>query len=610
MNHLRRIMVPALDGLRAYRRSTLLLALVAGVSLGVALPVSWLADAAVPFQHTRLALPEIAGAGLAAPGSLVTRSVTATRQAASDTFFRFLLSGAGAVLLLGGLTALSLGAARAAMRRPEQATRRAIGASARLQLASLLIESLALVVGALGVGVPLGWMASRVASASWPGTIPGASSALPGYALLILLGIGCGSLVLPHLLAPRPHLGGESARPIALTIPIVQLALSLIVLLGAGMVMRYAARAAVSGVTGGAGTLIDLRASGAPVQRGAGYQRLLRQLQVSPAVSLVSLASAGTSRGLGTVESVLTDCGACQEGEIYTRFKPLLVTEYLASPDTFRALGTPLIAGRGFTLADDGAAHPVAVVSRSLALKGFQAGEAIGREIRIRTGGPDADPDGAWYRVIGIVEDLPAGGFGFGLQPSMAAYLSILQQPPERAELLVREEPGGSGAGKLLLPDGAIGAPIQQVALQRETEVAAAELAPLQWFGRGFGLLGWAMLGIAGLGAVVLMRSWLVSLLPELGLRWAVGATRGSLLRLVLFRVIGAAVVAAALAFWVAPGIQDTLMAVVGPEVGGPYGLLGGYFGLLGAAALAGLLWPLRAAGKRSPSELLESAGE
>lgn len=608
----RRIIVPALDGLRTYRRSALLIALVIGLAVGVALPVSWLADRTRPLVQTRLALPAVPGADLEAPGSLVTRTVNTTRQSASNAFYRFLLSGAAAMVVLGGLTALTLGAARNASRAPEQATRRAVGASSRSLLATTALEATVLLALALAIGLPAGLMGSQIAEAVWPGSVAGGTAVLAGVVLLTAVLTALASLVLPHLLAPRRQLSGESARSLTLMMPIIQLALSLIVLVTAGLIIRHARQqAAPAAIAARSGQLLDLRATGSAAGRGVSYRDLLRQLDSTPGLASASLTSAGTSRGLGTVESVLTDCGQCSEGGIYTLFKQLLVTEHLASPDTFRSLETPVVVGRGFTLQDDAGALPVAVVTRELARQGFQFGEAVGRDIRIRTGGPDANPDGKWFKVIGIVEDRPAAGYGFGLQPVMGVYLSILQQSPAAAELLLRPVPGSNSLVRFRpagsdRPDSSI----RILTSRSEAEVFAADLAPLGWFGRGFTLLGWSMLAIASLGAMVLMRAWLVSLLPELGLRWAVGATRGSLLRLVGWRVSQAVLAASIMALWVAPAVRESLRAILGPFADATDGMIAGYALLLAIAALLGLAGPLLVASRSHPAQLVEHAGE
>ncbi|HWA15042.1 MAG TPA: hypothetical protein VG817_01320, partial [Gemmatimonadales bacterium] len=143
-----------------------------------------------------------------------------------------------------------------------------------------------------------------------------------------------------------------------------------------------------------------------------------------------------------------------------------------------------------------------------------------------------------------------------------------------------------------------------------EADLVLAALAPMRWFGRLYFVLGWAMLIIGTVGSLVVMRAWLVTSLPELGLRAAVGATRVRLLVLILGRLVLAIAIAVAFAAWVAPGVRAVLTQVVGSDVGGYGEPLLLYTLLLVGGALAGLVGPLRLALTTPPAGLLEHSAE
>jgi hypothetical protein len=73
-----------------------------------------------------------------------------------------------------------------------------------------------------------------------------------------------------------------------------------------------------------------------------------------------------------------------------------------------------------------------------------------------------------------------------------------------------------------------------QVVRESASRVLAAQAAPYRWFGRMFGVEGWATLAVATLGTFVVMRLWMMSLRYELGVRRAVGARRRDLLAFVM----------------------------------------------------------------------------
>jgi putative ABC transport system permease protein len=174
----------------------------------------------------------------------------------------------------------------------------------------------------------------------------------------------------------------------------------------------------------------------------------------------------------------------------------------------------------------------VAVISATLAARDFRDGHAVGRNILIGRG------DGsAWYQVVGVVPDRIADGIGGALAPRKAVYLSALQTPPAQVELLV----GGTGtpAAAVLASAGRVTGVTSLSALRaRETSVMA-------WFGDLTRGAGWAVLCLALAGMFAVMERWVAAVGPELAVRRAVGARRIHVLRFVLARAMGVAVVGA-----------------------------------------------------------------
>lgn len=588
---------------RAYARSTLIIAVVVALTVLAGWPAFRMAAAADPLDRTSATLTSIPSAGLETPGSLTTRTASSTQQSASDALYRFALGSTFTIVALGLLTALSLGGARTSDRLPEFALRRAMGGSRRLLLASIGVEGVIVAVLTTLLVAPLLPVAELGILAQWPGSWVARAF---GFLLLMLAVLAAGavsSLFLPYLVAPRPRLSGEVSQPLTLLLPATQMATSLVILVGGALALRFAQQQVVVGDEARpSGAVVALRDDSSPDERSRRYGEILARLLDSAGIETASLGNHGLRLGLGTVETVLTDCGDCSDGMIKTKLKPLLVTEHLASPDTFRALGMSLVAGRGFALNDNRSAPLVAVVTRSLAERGFQYGEALGREVRVTTGGAGSDPSGSWFRVVGIVDDFPGVGYGAGQQPQMGLFLSVLQRPPEQAELLLR------GAGQDQALEDLTGTTV--VSRARESDLVLAALAPTRWFGRLYAFLGWAILVIGAIGSVVVMRSWLVSLIPELGLRAAVGATRMRLTVLVVGRLLGAFALAVGLALWITPGVSITLSHILGAEVGSGTELLLQYSAVIGLGALVGILFPLIRVLRTRPAGLMEHTGE
>ena len=271
---------------------------------------------------------------------------------------------------------------------------------------------------------------------------------------------------------------------------------------------------------------------------GGRYAELLERLRGDS--TLVSLTSPGAVTGLGTTATVITDCGHCPMGGIALPMKVAMATHHIVSPDSFQALGIRLVRGRTLRLTDRLGAEPVVVVNRALAQQNFRRGEAIGRKMLV-------GDDKRWYTVIGIVDDPPAWGLGSRFQPPYTVYLSILQHPTSAADLLIRPRAASGGADGVrraaaaLLPTLRLG-----VAGTTLSELRTREVAPLEWFSRWIAIEGFAATLLAALGLMAVLLIWVRSLMPELGLRRAVGATGAQTLLLVLRQALMVAAVGVA----------------------------------------------------------------
>jgi hypothetical protein len=195
--------------------------------------------------------------------------------------------------------------------------------------------------------------------------------------------------------------------------------------------------------------------------------------------------------------------------------------------------------------------------------------------------------------VVGVVKDREPIGFGGRMQPKATIYLSVLQHPPTTVDLLVRR--GNQDAGS---PG------------KSEAAIVAREASPLSWFGRWFSLLGWAMLAITAATTFVLMRLWVHSLRPDLGLHRAAGARRVHLLRYILVRAILTGLSGVAIALWFGPALWDSLPEMVAGLADWNYGVVARLALVLIGIALAGALLPAIRAARLAPASLLGSPGE
>lgn len=600
----RRIVPPAVGALRAYWGTAVLLAAAVAAALAVLLPSASLVGPGAGFP-ARLGVPAAGSLDLGVVWGEFVRTPDAVRRTAILGLSHLVLGVAAGVIAVTWLTALALSAARATARGPEIVIRRAVGATRLNLLGAALLECAFIAAAALAVGGAAGLVAARAALGAWPGAVGPAAPAVDLVTTAAtVLGLVAGALLPLAFARPGASLVAAEEASLALVVPAVQLGVSLTVLV-AGSLLGARARALAEsggrpGVTGRLFTVSTRDPT--PAGRAAAFGATLRVLGDEPSIEAASLASPGTAIGLGPVDVVGTDCGACSWGGLPLPWHAFFATHFLVSPDTFRTLGLRILAGRGITAADRWGGRPVAVVSSSLATLHFEPAGAVGRTIVVGHGGDR-------YTVVGVVEDRRGPGFGGAFEPPDAVYLSVLQVPAPAVELLVRSAaPAAAGAAAERALRRALGTGLAAVSSRSEAGLLAAEAAPLAWFGRLFGAAGGALTVIAILGVFAVMWLWVTSVLRELGVRRSVGARRRDVLGYVLGRAVLVAVAGAVIGAWLGTMAWDALASVVTGLPSWDAGTALRYAALLGVAALAGALVPAWRASRATPSRLLSAA--
>ena len=592
------------DALRAYWPSAALIVAAGAVALAAVVPVVRLAES-VENLGARLEFSTIRSSTLGFHWGSNASTPGDTQAQTIALLFQLLLVAAFATLILAALSILSISAARASARFPEIAVRRAVGASRRNLLSAALAEGGVIGTVALVVGIVAGSAGLLAALAGWPGSIsPGSTGpgvlAVAAVAVIIVIGS-----LFQLVTTPSRRIAEPNPQPIELYIPGLQLGMGLTVLVASTMLIRHAATVVeVKRGPGGNGTVFEIAAPDSSMdRRGLRYVALLNQLHQYPGIRSASLMSPGTLVGLGMTDAITTDCGYCADGGIFIKWHVVVTTHQFVSADTFGALGIDRVEGRLLTDGDRWDSAPVAVISQTLARRHFQYGEPIGRQILLNLDQP------VWYTVVGVVKDREPEGFGGQIQPRSAIYLSALQHPPTDVDLLIR--PGGNGFS----PDQ-VNRAVADIGMRRATRVAAEhemlgrEAGPLRWFGRWFSVLGWAMLLITTASTFVLMRIWVRSLRPEMGLHRAVGARRIHLLRYVLVRASVTALAGVLVAVWFGPSLWDSLPEMVAGLEGWNMELVAPLALLLLGIAVAGAIVPAIQACRETPIDLLGSVGE
>jgi putative ABC transport system permease protein len=358
-----------------------------------------------------------------------------------------LLSAVGLVLLLACANVANLQLARAAAREKEFAVRAALGAGRWRLVSQLLIESLAL--AALGgvTGLILGAGGMALFRQLGPANIPGLKTVgFDASVFAFIVGMtafaGVAFGLAPVFVASRLHLQEtlKEARPSAPAagapqrvrdmLMVSELALAIILLIGAGLLMRSFVR--LTSLDPGFDArhilteriMLPLGKYTKPAQQAAFFENVMERLGKLPGVESVAAASSPP------LTDVMSHASVEVEGQPTPPSMHASTPECVITPSYFHALRIPLVSGRYFTRYDAGSAPRVAIVNEAFARRFFGHEEPIGR--RIRLGGPE----GNWYSIVGLVRSVRH--LPIGTDPSAEVFTSYLQDPAFYMTLIVR----------------------------------------------------------------------------------------------------------------------------------------------------------------------------
>lgn len=399
------------------------------------------------------------------------------------------MTGAAICLLLIACTNLaSLTIARATTRARELAVRTALGAGWRRLVRQLLTESvvIAIVGGALGLALAVSTipMAARLVPTALPiAEVPGIDLRMLAIALIAALGTGIGFGVLPAFSAARRAAGGgmqETARTgsgrmasrLRGTLVATQVAASIVLLVGAGLLIR--ALMTVQAIPSGfdpshvltARTFLPWERYGAQDVRTAFYGRVLDEVSRQPGVVAAAYTSYLPMTIPGGVWAVVVPGRPVDPNANET------AASRFVTPDYFKAMGIPVRAGRTILPTDTPKAQPVAVVSESFVQR-FLAGtgDPIGRTFDFFLAGTRT--------IVGVVGDVKFRGLERRNEPQV--YLPYQQQGDNRTmgytpkDLVVLIDPAQweTGAADALVPE------IRRIVKQADPEQPISDVQPL-----------------------------------------------------------------------------------------------------------------------------------
>jgi predicted permease len=527
-----------------------------------------------------------------------------------------LLGAVLAVLLIASANVANLLLARAAARQRELAMRAALGASRARLARQALSESLALALSGGLAGCVLGWGLLRLFVSLAPQGLPRLQAAgldqrvlLFTLAISVVCGVAFGMAPALHRAPPQAALAGARASAahgyLRQALVVAQVAISLVLLAGASLLSRslWNLQNQPLGLRADSLLLGELSLGQSryaqPQQQLAFFDELETRLRRLPGITALALSD---SLPPGGWQHFHIFAAIAVRGR--ARFRQGTggdVTWRAITPGYFAALGIPMVRGRGFTDGDRQPGQHAVILSRELAERLFPGQDALGQQLQFG--------EGPWYSVIGVAADVKNGGLAAAPDPeyyvvrhhAAAAGDDPRGQVDPHAYIIVRTPMKPAAMAQWVRAEVAGLDPTLPVQMDTmEQRVSQMEARPRF----DAALLGlFAALGVllAAIGIYGVIAFLVTQRTQEIGVRMALGARRGDVLRLVagkglgLVAAGGGAGMAAALAL--SRLLRGLLFGV------GPYdaAALCAAAGLLFAVAVLAICIPARAATRIDP---------
>lgn len=544
------------------------------------------------------------------------------------------------VLLIACVNVANLLLARSFHRSREIAIRSSLGATRWRLVRQLFIESLLLtaVAGAVSFVLALYGVASYTRlMGQMMGDVGPRPFWLnfavdgPVYAFLAAACLGTALLfgLAPALHASRPDtrrlrdggpgsIGHAPARRWTDVLMVVELALTLVLLAGAGLLLRSflavqnAGRAFDTSSIVTAQVTLSTQKYPQPAHVKQFFQRLDERLGAAPQLSAATVASDIPMRTTINAQRQMTI-----EGRATVPDTDLPSVAYVyVGPRYFQTLRIPIVRGRDLTAQDGAPGHEGVIVNQRLVSMFFQNGDPIGQRIRLANPASATAPR-PWFTIVGVVPSVPQ--IVVRERPEPLVYVPVGGEPaPHRfVSVLARAD----------LPRADVVAAVKDAIREADADLPAhlirtmdEVMAESYWqyrvFGSIFGLLATIAIVLASVGLFAMTAHGVVRRTPEIGVRVALGARAAQVVWLLVRRTVvqlaiglslglaGAMSVGGLLARHRADPFADSFLVNTAP--GDPLAL-GVVSALLVAVTLAASAWPARRATRIDPVAALRS---
>jgi putative ABC transport system permease protein len=508
----------------------------------------------------------------------ITPIVERRTQGLKERLF-ILLGAVGCVLLIACANIANLLLARGSGRRREMAVRLALGAPRRRLLRQLLIESLLLAA----VGGAAGLLLGQWGLAGLMKLLPESYNAyyhiqdqlqtgivdltVLSFTLLISALTGVFFGLIPAWQASNPVVndelkeGGRSAdgsrgRRLRGALVVAEIALAMVLLVGAGLLINSFARMSRAELGFDPRNLFSISLQtrtkfpieGGDELRARFVREVFDQVSQTPGVESAVVTSVGIFPVLHFGFNIEGRPLAADADALYETI----------SPNYFRALRAGMVAGREFDERDDTRSPAVAIINETLARRYFAGEDPLGKRLSVVVGRRRAA-----LEIIGVAADMKQGELGAPVIPQI--YAPYLQRPWFSSAVVVRAAHNDLGAVKNDAQRAiwAVDRDQASTRIQTAEEALNSSLAEPRLYAILLGVFAALALSLASVGIYGVMSYTVTERTREIGVRMALGAQAGNVLKLVIGRGMALALIGVTIGSVAAVGLTRLMSGLL-----------------------------------------------